>query len=367
MKIVSLTSQNIRIPLNDPKTFSTKYVAFRDYTIVKIRTEDGVEGWSFVWGLPVVNNLIEMIKDLVIGEPAYGTIRIWNKIFSAIDRWDRSGIAMRAMSAIDIALWDVIGKYAKQPVYRLMGGGREECPSYYSAGYYPDSCDSKDDLFRYLEKDMGKAVDMGFTAFKMKIGAASVDVDVERIGVVRGVIGPNALLMLDANCGYDPETIILMARKFEKYDITWVEEPVALDDLPNCAYVAQRISMPVAMGENHFTRWAFREIMEHKCCRFIQADPTVMGGFTEYLNVVGMAATYGMRLAPHCFHDINIQLALARPEIFILEYMDAASDVINVQKILENPVPAVKGMIRAPEGPGHGLILDEQALKKYLW
>jgi L-alanine-DL-glutamate epimerase-like enolase superfamily enzyme len=367
MKIIGIEASNVRIPLDDPKTFSTKYVAFRDYTLVKIRTDDGVEGWSFVWGLPVVKNIIDMYKDLVIGELAYSTIRIWGKVFKQLDRWDRSGIAMRALSAIDMALWDVIGKYADMPIYKLLGGYREEAPSYYSAGYYPDSCDSKQDLFRYLEKDMGKAIDMGFKAFKMKIGAASANVDIERIGVVRDVIGPECMLMLDANCGYDPETIIAMARKFEKYDITWLEEPVALDDLPNCAYVSERVSMPVALGENHFTRWAFREILEHKAGRIIQADPTVMGGFTEYLNVVGMCATYGIKLAPHCFHDINIQIALARPEIMILEYMDAASDVINIQKILQNPVPAVNGMIKAPEGPGHGLLLDEKAAQKYAY
>jgi L-alanine-DL-glutamate epimerase-like enolase superfamily enzyme len=367
MKIASIDVRNVRIPLNDPKKFSTKYVTHRDYTLVNIRTDDGVEGWSFVWGIPIVKNFLDMVKDMIIGEPAYGTIRIWNKIFSSIDRWDRSGISMRALSAIDIALWDIIGKYAKLPIYKLMGGFREEAPAYYSGGYYPDSCKSKDELFRFLEKEMGAAHDKGFRAFKMKIGGAGVGIDVERIGVARKTIGPDCRLMLDANCGYDPETIISMAAKFEKYDITWVEEPVALDDLPNCAHVAERISMPVAIGENHFTRWAFREIMEHKAARIIQADPTVMGGFTEYLNVVGMAATYGLKLAPHCFHDVNIQIALARPEVMILEYMDAASDVINVQRILKNPVPAIKGMVRAPEGPGHGLILDEKAVQKYLY
>nr|WP_312576122.1 mandelate racemase/muconate lactonizing enzyme family protein [Sedimentibacter sp.] len=367
MKIKDVKVRNIRIPLNDPKKFSTKYVTYRDYTIVNIMTEDGVEGWSFVWGLPVVKSIVDMVKDLLIGESAYATIHLWNKMFNALDRWDRSGIAMRAMSAIDIALWDIIGKYANLPIYKIMGGGREEVPAYYSGGYYPDSCESKNDLFNYLEKEMGTAYDRGFRMFKMKIGAADVDVDVERIGVVRNTIGPNCKLMVDANCGYDPETIISMARKFEKYDISWVEEPIAVDDLPNCAYVASKISMPVAIGENHFTRWAFREIIDHKAARIIQADPTVMGGFTEYLNLSGVAATYGIKLAPHCFHDINIQVALARTEVICLEYMDAESDVINVQKILENPVPAVNGMIKAPEGPGHGLILNEKAVEKYLY
>ena len=366
MKITHLESQNIRIPLRDPKIISTRKILSQDYTIVKIRTEDGVEGWSFVWGIPVVNNVLEMFRDLVIGESAGSTIHIWNKVFARIKGWDRSGIAMRAISLIDIALWDIIGKYAKQPIYRLLGGFRDECPVYYSSGYYPQSCTTKQDLLRYLEKDIGGAVDRGFNAFKIKIGAAAVDDDIERIGIVRGIIGPKAQLMLDANCFYDPETIIAMSKKFEKYDITWLEEPIEVDDLPNCAYVARHISMPVAMGENHFTRWQVRELIEHKCCRYIQADPTVMGGFTEYLNVVGAAAMYGIKLSPHCFHDINVQIGLARPEIYMLEYMDAASDIFNIQEIMENPVIAKNGMVRAPEGHGHGLIIDETSYKKYI-
>jgi D-galactarolactone cycloisomerase len=368
MKITSVDVRNVRIPLNDPKTFSTKYITHRDYTLINIRTDDGVEGWAFIWGIPLIKDFIQMVKPLIIDEPAYATIRIFNKIFKAMDRWDRSGIFFRAMSGIDIALWDIIGKCANMPVYKLMGGFREECPAYWSGGYYPDSCKTKEDLFTYLEKEMGQAYDRGFRAFKMKIGGASVAVDLERIATVRKTIGYDCQLMVDANTFYDPETLIAMARKFEQYDLTWVEEPIGLlDDLPNLAHVADRITTPVATGENHFGRWQFRELMEHKACRIIQADATVMGGFTEFLNVAGMCATYGLKMAPHCFHDVQIQLACARPEIIILEYMDAAADVINVQKILDNPVPAVNGMIRPPEGPGHGLILDEKAVQKYLY
>ena len=367
MIIRDLKVRNIRIPLNDPKTFSTKHITYRDYTIVNIITDDGVEGWSFVWGLPVVKSIIEMVKDLIIGESAISTIRIWDKIFKTLDRWDRSGIVMRAISAIDIALWDIIGKAANMPIHKLLGGSRDEVPAYYSGGYYPSSCSTKEELLSYLEEEMGTFYDRGFRSFKMKIGAATPSFDIERIKVARETIGPNCQLMLDANCGYDPETIIPMAAKFEKYDITWLEEPVPVDDLTNCAYVASKISMPIAIGENHFTRWAFREIIDHKAGRIIQADPTVMGGITEYLNLVGVAATYGIKLAPHCFHDVNVQIALARPEIMCVEYMEAESDVINIQKIFENPVLAENGMVKAPEGAGHGLILNERAVEKYLY
>lgn len=365
LKICRVETTNVRIPLKDPKSFSTKHITYRDYTVFKIFTEDGIVGWSYVWGLPVVKTFIDSYTDLIIDESAYATNKIWKKIFQQIDRWDRSGIGMRALSGIDMALWDVIGKAANMPVYQLMGAAREEIEAYHSGGYYPASCSNKKELFDYLEREMGTAYDKGFRSFKMKIGAATPAIDIERVAMVRKLIGPDCKLMLDANCGYDPDVIIPMAHKLEEYDLSWIEEPVAVDDLPNCALVAEKTTIPIALGENHFGRWQFREIIAHKAGRIIQADPTVMGGFTEYQKLAGVCATNGLKLAPHCFHDISIQMGLAIPEVMIMEYMDLDGDVINVQAIIENPVSAVNGKLRAPEGPGHGLILNEEAVQKY--
>ncbi len=181
------------------------------------------------------------------------------------------------------------------------------------------------------------------------------------------MIGPDSALMLDANNAYDRDSALHFARRVEQYDIAWLEEPVAMDDLPGCAYVAAHTPIPVALGENHYTRWSTREIWDYKAGSIIQADPTVMGGITDYLNVCGMASACSFKLAPHCFHDLNVQLALARPEIMCLEYMDAESDIFNIQLVIENPVLAVNGMCTAPDGPGHGLVLDEKAVARYLY
>lgn len=365
LKITSVTTRNVRIPLKDPKSISTKRMTFRDYTVFNIQTEDGIEGWSYVWGLPVVKNLIDMYKELIIGERAYETNKIWKKLFKQMDRWDRSGIAMRALSGIDMALWDIIGKAANMPIYKLHGAAREDIEVYYSGGYYAASCTDKRSLFDYLEKDIGNAYDKGFRSFKMRIGGASPAVDIERVGFVRKLIGPDCKLMLDANCGYDADIILPMAKKMEEFDLTWLEEPVGVDDLSSCAYVAANTTIPIALGENHFGLWQFRDIIEHKAGRIIQADPTVMGGFTEYKKLAGVCAMNDLKMAPHCFHDISIQMGLAIPEVMIMEYMDLAGDVINVQAIIENPLEAVNGRIKAHDRPGHGLVLDEAAVKKY--
>lgn len=365
LKIKSIEVRNVRIPLKDPKSISTKTMTFRDYTIFNIRTEDGVEGWSYVWGLPVVKNLVDMYKNLIIGESAYETNKIWQKLFRQMDRWDRSGIAMRALSGIDIALWDIIGKAANMPIYQLQGAVRESVEVYYSGGYYAASCADKKSLFDYLEKEIRTAYDKGFRAFKMRIGGATPTIDVERVGFVRSLIGPDCKLMVDANCGYDADVILRMARKMEEYDLAWLEEPVSVDDLNGCARVAANTTIPIALGENHFGLWQFREIIEHRAGCIIQADPTVMGGFTEYKKLAGVCAMGHLKMAPHCFHDVSIHMGLAVPEVMIMEYMDLAGDVINVQAIIENPIEAVNGRIRANNRPGHGLILNESAVRKY--
>ncbi len=366
LKIKSIETVNCRIPLNDPKTFSTKKIYFRDYTVFIITTESGIEGWSFSWGLPAVKTFIDQYKDLIIGEPAYAVEKIWDKVFAQVDRWDRSGIVMRALAGIDMALWDIIGKATNMPIYKLMGGAREEVEAYHSGGYYPQSTEGNiAATIDYVVNEMGRAKDKGFKSFKMKIGAASPAVDLERVKQVRNAIGPDSKLMVDANCGYEPGVLIPLARKMEEYSLTWIEEPVPLDDLRKCATVAKSVSIPIAMGENHFGRWQFRDIIEKDCASIIQADPTVCGGFTEYRKLSGMCSAYGLKMAPHCFHDISLQMGLAMPNVMILEYMDVAGDSINVQRLIENPVPAVNGMVKAPDGPGHGLILDRKALERY--
>lgn len=366
LNIKGVETVNCRIPLDDPKIFSTKKIYFRDYTVFLITTECGIKGWSFSWGLPAVKTFIDQYKELIVGEPAYAVERVWEKVFRQIDRWDRSGIAMRALAGVDIALWDIVGKAADMPIYKLMGGAREEIEAYHSGGYYPQSCEGDvQATIDYVVREMGEAYESGFRSFKMKIGAASPQVDLERVKQVRNAIGPDCRLMVDANCGYEPEVIIPLAREMERYNLTWIEEPVPLDDLRKCARVARSTSIPIAMGENHFGRWQFRDIIEKDCASVIQADPTVCGGFTEYRKLSGMCSAYGLRMAPHCFHDVSIQMGLSMPNVMTLEYMDVAGDSINVQRLIQNPVPAVNGRCRAPEGAGHGLLLDGKALEKY--
>ena len=365
MIIRELNVQEIRIPLDIPKRFGGAQVAFRDYVIVTITTQSGWTGWSFIWSAPGVSRVIEAVSPQVVGESAANIRGIWDKVYRHICKWGRGGIGMRALAGIDNALWDIAGKAAGMPIYRLLGACRSEIPAYHTGGYLPVDCTAKYQLIDFHQREVASIVEKDFPGYKMKIGASDVEFDLMRIAMAREGLGPGRKLMVDCNCSYDPETIIAMARRFEQYGVEWVEEPAALDDLPNYAYVAAHISMPVALGENHYTCWDLRNLLDYKAGRIIQCDPIVAGGITQYIAIAGTARTYGVKLAPHCFHDFNIQVALAFPEVITLEYMDESDDVFNIQRIIENPVLADHGMLRAPQGPGNGLILRQDLVERY--
>lgn len=366
MKIKNVEVSTVRIPLKDPKRFANRTVSYRNYNIAHIFSDDGLVGWGYCWGTPIVSLVIkDYLKDCLIGEDPFARERLWTKMLHEMSVWDRRGITSRAISIIDIALWDLIGKKLNTSIYKLIGAYREKVPVYYSGGYYPISCDTDEKLFDYIEKEMKLYYEKGFRAFKMKVGGASFDVDLERAKIARKVIGDNSDLMIDANNAYDVHSAIKIGKEFEKIGMKWFEEPVAKDDLKNSAIVAENLNTPIAIGENHFTRWDFREIIDNKAASIFQGDPTLMGGITEWLKIAGYAAIYGLSLAPHWTHDVNVQVGAARPEVLVLEYFEEESDVFNFQKLLKNPVKAKNGYIYPPEGPGHGLELDEEVFEKY--
>ena len=365
MIVRDLTVRSVRIPLQRPKGISKKQILFRDYIIVKLVTKSGVEGWSYTWGFPGTHRVIEELRETVVGSSIYNITGSWQRMFASIDRWGRGGVGMAAIAAIDNALWDALGKAANKPIYQLFGACRKDVPVYYSGGYYPADCKTKEEMLSFLEEEMGMAFEKGFRSFKMKFGAPDQALDLERIKLVRKTIGSNCTLMLDANCAYRPADIIRFASKFECCDIAWLEEPVAVDDLAGCAHVASRVSMPIASGENHFTHWAVRSIIDSKAASIIQPDPVVAGGLSQYKRIAGTVSFFGLQLAPRGFHDFNIQAALVFPEIEALEYMDLHSDIFPTQRLFHNPIVAANGLITPYEYPGNGLLLNEDAVVFY--
>ena len=227
----------------------------------------------------------------------------------------RRGITTRIISGIDIALWDIKGKVSGLPIYKLLGGFTNKVDTYIAGGYY-----EKGKGLKELAKEMEDNVKIGARAVKIKVGAVSINEDIERVKICRDVIGKDVKLMVDANNAYRHYQAIEFARKAEKYDLFWFEEPVEPDDYIGQAEITRSTSIPVAAGENEYTRYGFRDMINHRAVDILQPDCLILGGVTEFMKVCALAQSNDLDIAPHGAQEVHIHLVSAIPNGLILEY-----------------------------------------------
>jgi D-arabinonate dehydratase len=368
MKITDVQSAVLSIPLQVPTAFATTLVTAREYVITWVETDEGPRGLGFTIGGRyggeghLIHTAIQHnLKHLIIGEDPFGIERVWERMFQTTLLMGRRGAVIRAISALDIALWDIVAKVAGMPLYHLLGGYRDQVPAYASGGYYREGKGLDG-----LAAEMGRYMDMGFTSVKMKIGRLDPRQDAERVRVAREVVGPEARLAVDANNAWsDAASAIRAGRLLEEYDIWWLEEPVMPDNIPASAEVAAALDVPVATGEIEATRWGFRELLERRAADILQPDATVAGGITEWMKVAHMAAGWDIPSAPHWTANLHVHLLAAVPNGLTVEFFVLEEDVLNFERVVREPLRPEKGMIQVPQLPGHGIELDEQAVARY--
>ena len=369
MKITSVRATTVAIPVQRPTAISTRVLATREFVLVNVRTDDGLEGIGYTYagtvGGRVVQTCIEtVLADVVLGRDPRFTEQIWEAMFKQSLLVGRRGGMLRAVAAIDLALWDARGKLHNEPLYRLLGAYRDEVPAYASGGYYrPDL-----DPLAEIEGEMGRYVERGYSDFKIKVGGRSIAEDRERVCRAREVIGPKARLALDANNAYnDVATAIRAARAFEPYDIWWFEEPTYPDSLPNSAKIAAAVSMPVATGEIEATRWGFRDIITSNAATILQPDAVVLGGISEWMKVAHLAAAHDLPVAPHWNANVHVHLLAAVPNGLTIEFFDLAEDIYNFERLMdpENRLVVKNGLIRVPDRPGIGVVLNPSLVEQF--
>ena len=369
MKIKQVRTATVAIPVERPTAISTRMLRVREFVLVWLETDAGVEGVGYTYvgtvGGRVVQACIDsVLAEIIIGQDARYSERIWERMFKESLLIGRRGAMLRAISAVDLAVWDARGKLYDEPLYRLLGAHRDEVPAYASGGYYRSDVDPLDEI----RGEMGRYLERGFTDFKIKVGGASVEEDTERVRVARGVIGPKARLALDANNAYnDVATARRAASSFAPYDIWWFEEPTYPDALPNSAQVAASVPMPVATGEIEATRWGFRDIIDAKAAQILQPDAGVVGGVSEWMKVAHLADAHDLPVAPHWNADMHVHLVAAVPNGLTVEYFHLDEDIYNFERIVdpENRLVAVNGKIKVPDRPGLGVIFNQEAVERY--
>lgn len=362
MKITDLTMETYRWPRKKPIRNGKYIYPTASLNVIKISTDEGISSIGLSGSVEGAENIgtsiLEHFRQVVIGQDPFDTERIWD------DLWQpkligRRGITTRIISGIDIALWDLKGKIVNKPLYKLLGGYTNKMPVYVAGGYYEEGKGLQD-----LAQEMEESLTLGAKAIKMKIGGVSINEDVERVEVVRKTVGPKIKIMVDANCAYRHYEAIEIARKIEQYDIAWFEEPVNPDDYKGHKIISEATIIPIATGENEYTRYGFRDLIETRSADIIQPDALIMGGITEFVKVAALAQAHDLAIAPHGTQDVHVHLASAIPNGLTVEYYSNSTDPM-WGKIFKHTLEIKDGFVSPPNRPGIGIELNQEVLNKY--
>ncbi|MFQ6018810.1 MAG: mandelate racemase/muconate lactonizing enzyme family protein [Kiloniellaceae bacterium] len=364
-KIESVSSCTVRVPLDKVTSFATRTVSERHYLLVKVRGADGVDGIGFCYAGNKAGGLAaravrELFAPAVIGEDPYRVEGLWAEMYQDSVLHGRAGAVMRALSALDIALWDRNARAAGLPLHKYLGGYRRETvPAYASGGYYLEGKTPE-----MLGEELAGYAAQGFRAVKMKVGRLSPAAEEARIEAARAAIGPEVLLMLDANNAWpDLPTALRHMARYEPYDPYWIEEPFGVDDIDSHARLAAGTPVTVATGEIEAGRWRFLELLRKAAAGILQPDAAVCGGITEFRRIAQTAASFGVPVCPHWFHDLHVHLAAAIPNGRFVEYFPD-DRVLNFRVLLDRQLEIRDGALVLPSGPGMGFDFDAKTVEK---
>ena len=372
MKITKLEVYILRAPdTGRPHWVSHFIVPKANEILVRLQTDEGIEGIGLATSYTPIEAAIHAFRsgigDLIVGADPLAPEQLYRKLFALTWQrlahekgWTREAL-VRISSAVDIACWDIMGKAAGLPLYRLFGGYRSEVPCYVTCAYYRDG---KDLIELRDEMQMLKA--QGHTGFKAKAGGVPLAEDMERLAVVREVIGDDKDLMIDVNRGWDLATAIEGARLLEPLRPRWLEEPVRwADDRRELKLLAQRTNIPLSAGESELTSYGCRALLEEQAIEILQFDCTMMGGFTEGRKLSALCEFNNVQVAPHhdCF--IHAHIVAASPAGCIVEsFTDPERDPLQAE-LFEDPPRIANGRLTLKEAPGLGLTLSEAAVRKF--
>jgi L-alanine-DL-glutamate epimerase-like enolase superfamily enzyme len=356
----------LSIPLAVPTRIATRLVTAREFVLVWIHGESGHTGVGYTYAGTVGGRLVrDAVSDLLaphlLEQESALIEKHWGMMYQDALLVGRRGALLRAISAVDLALWDLLGREAALPLYRLLGGWRDSVPCYASGGYYK----AGEEPLPAIRAEMERYAALGFTDFKMKVGA-DLGLDVQRVRAAREVIGPRARLALDANNAYRTvHEALRAARAFESGDPWWFEEPLSADNNAGHAELARVLDVPVATGEIHQTRWEFRDLLERRAADILQPDAGVLGGVSEWMRVAHAAEVMDVPVAPHWHADVHVHLAAAVRNCLTVEYFRVDEDIYNFERVLAERLLPAGGQIPLPQRPGIGLALDEDAVRRF--
>lgn len=384
MKISNVEAYWLRCPIPENKQHRSDYGLLTnfDMTLVVVTTEDGLQGFgeakAAVGSSGVCASIVTCIENelrpILIGQDARNINELWERMYNGVrDHYaikrgrvfpilGNRGLTVSAISGVDMALWDLLGKSLNVPVVQLLGGAVRPQMETYASGGWAGVDAIGDQLQGYVDK--------GFKAVKMRVGVMdeTVAYSVARVKAARAALGPNIKIMTDAHGTYSVPEAKQFCRALEDCNLYWFEEPISPDNKKGTAEVRATTTIPIAGGESEFTRFDIRDLIDLSAVDVVQPDAAIIGGITESWRVASLAAAYQLELAPHCWGSAfsfmaGVNLAFASPSAAIIEFSSGGNpmmyDLVNEQIKVEN------GFIQQPVAPGLGLSVNWDFVKMY--
>jgi L-alanine-DL-glutamate epimerase-like enolase superfamily enzyme len=359
MKITHVTTRILRTPADNPLVVGLPAPSdTREFVTLELGTDQGLTGvgLTFFGGAltPALKAAVDALAGFLIGDDPSETEAVAAKARRAAGGSGPGGIFTLALSAIDIACWDLKGKAVGRSVAALLGGLRQRVPTYASGALM------RPHPIKYLAEAGPRLVKMGFSQMKMQCGSEpTVAASVERVRVMREAIGPDVDLMCDINQLWSVNHAIEVGRRIEPYHLFWLEDPTAHDDFAGLARIADNLATPIAAGEYHYGIVPFRHMLEARSIDIVMIDVLRAGGITQWMKIAGMAEAFNLPVVSHLVPELHVHLIAAIPNGLTVEYMPWTLRLWEETPTLEN------GQLVVPAKPGLGLAFDQAALKRY--
>lgn len=384
MKIVNVEAYWLRCPIPQPKQHRSDYGVLSEFdmALVVVTADNGLQGFGEAKAAvgssgvcaSIVTCVEQELRPILLHRDPRHINELWERMYNGVrDHYalqrgrvfpilGNRGLTIAAMSGVDMALWDLLGKFLQVPVVQLLGGSMRPSMEAYASGGWADAEGIGQQLSGYTEK--------GFRAVKMRVGVMdeSVDYSVRRVKAARRALGPDIKIMVDAHGTFSVPEAKQFCRAVEDCNLYWFEEPISPDNKAGTREVRAMTSIPIAAGESEFTRFDIRDLVQQKAIDVVQPDAAIIGGITEAWRVSGLASTYQLELAPHCWGSAlsfmaGVNLAFASTSAVLIEFSLGANPMM--YQLVEENIEVNKGYLPAPERPGLGVTINWDFVKKY--
>lgn len=362
MRIEHVSCKGYRIPPSVPWEDATNKVQWLEFIVVEIRTNSGLVGTGIsytvdVGGTAIVSLIEDYLSHIIIGMNPLHYEEIWYKL-QRQSRRIGLGVNSMAIAAIDIAIWDIMGKHYGQPLYKLLGGAREQIPAYISEINLKE-----DDTLEQLANRIEQYMEWGYRTVKIKIGKEDVEEDIERIRKVQDTLGPGGTVLVDLNQKLSSAEALAFCSKLDGLNLGWIEEPMLYHDVHSHRQLKQSISTPIALGESLYSKYQVLDYLKNDAVDFVQADVAFVGGITEWLKIAHLANAFGKPVAPHYMMELSLHLLCGVQNGYMLENVVGGS--FTELDVLEHPITVENAVGIPPQRPGHGIVFDAEKLAKY--